>query len=164
MKCLVCGKVHNSNICPICEFPVVNITTNDKDGLKAIRSTIEAHRTAFSKKVALSLLAYNYDVNDSSVAFRSSDKISLGSAAHLCNQSIWLDTEFTNMKQRKTIPVTLCVDIENKSAYQVTVNVENLPSDSLWVGIAVDSSLLFKFLLKDGNGHSVCSAIQPIIV
>lgn len=164
MKCLVCGKVYSGNMCPICDFPVVNITTNDEEGLKALQPTIEAHRAAFSKKVALSLLAYTYDVDDSSVTFQSNDKIPFGSVSHLCDQSIWLDTEFTNVKQRKTIPVTLCVDIQNKPVYQVTVNVKNLPSDMIQVGIAVDRSLQFNFLLKDSSGQSICSEIQPIII
>lgn len=162
MKCLVCGKVYNGNMCPICDFPVVNITTREAE--EALQKTIKAHRAAFLKKVRLSLLAHTYAVDDSSVTLQGNDKISFGDVSHLCNQSTWSDTEFTNVKQRKTIPVTLCVDIENKPGYQVEVNVENLPSDSLWAGLAVDSSLQFSFLLKDSSGHSVRSEVQPIIV
>ena len=167
MKCLVCGKEHNAQKCPLCGFPVVHIMTNDKEGLKALRPTIEAHRAEFAKKMMLSLLIYDYEV-DKQVDFKGTAKIPLGRVDALSQHPIWLEKEFTNMAQRKTIPVTLCVDIDNQPPYQITVNLENIPSETIQVGVAAEPltaepPLQFRFMIKDSQGHSVASEPQTMI-
>lgn len=167
MECLVCGKKYDTQECPLCGFPVVHSMANDEETLKALRPTIEAHRAEFAKKIMLSLLIYDYEV-DKQVDFKGTSKIPLGRVDALCRQPLWVEKEFTNMAQRKNIPVTLCVDIDNQPPYQITVNLENIPSETIQVGVAAEPlaaepPLRFRFLIKDSQGHSVSSDLQPII-
>lgn len=162
MKCLACGMEHNEKKCPRCYFPVVNITGNYEEGVKTLQPTIEKYRSEFSEKVELSLLTYLYEVNQT-VTFQGNEKISFGRVCDLFNQTTWLETEFTNIAERKSIPISLCVAIENQPAYQITTNVPNLPSDTLQLGIEIDRTLRFHFVIRDAAGHCVSSETQPIV-
>ena len=164
MKCPVCGKVYSDQKCPVCTFPIVNITTNDTEGLKAIQPMINAHRAQFLTKVTLSLSVFVYEQDSQQVSFQGSAKIPLDSVSNLYHHVTWLNRKFTNIQQRQTIPVTLCVAVENQPEYQITVDMENLPSDTLQLGISIEEPLQFSFYLKDGDGHTSCSEVRPIIV
>lgn len=162
MKCLVCGKEYNGNECPVCGFPVVNITVNDEEGLKALRPTIDAHRAEFEKNIELSLLSYTYEVGNR-IEPQGEERIPLGRVSQLSGQTVWLDTEFTNVVQRKAIPVTLCVTVRNRPEYRINVNAANILSDTIRVGICVNSSLQFCVIIQDSSGISSRSEFMPIV-
>jgi len=164
MKCFVCDFEYDGKECPKCKFPevVVPFGSDREASLKAMKQTVEKYRNEFAKKIKAELMVYNYDVTDK-IVYQGEERCTLGKVNLLMSKVTWLDTEFTNVITRENLPITLNVSIEEQAEYQITVNIKNIPSDTLRVGISMDSGLNFSFIIKDAAGNSVRSDMFPIV-
>ncbi len=153
MKCLVCNYDFNGIACPKCKFPVVEIPGDYETGLKTLQPTVMKYRTEFGKKIRLGVVVHNYDVTDT-VTYKGEQTLPAGTADSMMSTTKWLSGEFTNIPSRSKVPVTLSVAVGDEPEYKVTLNADNLPSETLQLGISVDDQMRACFILRDGFGNT----------
>ncbi len=162
MKCLVCNAIHEQNVCPRCGFPVVEIPGDYEAGLKALQPTVAKYRNDFAKKINVALVVHNYDY-DNDLEYMGEEKLPFGNAGALMSAEKWLDVKFINVLSRKTFPVTLNVSVEGQPDYILTLEINNLPSETIQVGISLDESFDFRLIFRDTSGNTVSSDAMPLL-
>ena len=162
MNCLVCNATHDEKVCPKCGFPVVEIPGDYEAGLKVLQPTVDNFRKDFAAKIKVDLIVHNYDITDS-VTYSGEEKISFGNVDSIISKEAWLETEFSNVTSRTSLPVTLSVSAEGQPEYQLYYEIKNLSGETLKIGLSVDEKFNACVILKDDSGNTERSGCIPLI-
>lgn len=162
MKCLVCHKEFEGNLCPRCGFPVVEST--DVDALlESMGAQIEEYRRDFENGIKLELVIYRWKEAEGSVVLDRKEDLPLGSYQALRGKETWLPHQFARIPDLDALELTVAVN-SGETRQEVPVRVPNLKEPALQsAGIEVDGEMNFRLKLRNDRGGQSASAWTPIL-
>lgn len=164
MNCLVCGKEFKGTVCPVCQFPIVEIPGDYESGLKALQPTIQKHRAAFAEQITMELEVFEYQIDNAAVRERGSQNLNLGKVSDMINNVVWAGVAFENPSLRQNIEMTVIIGIAGaKKEKRKVVMPTPKTEEKISLGIFCDNDFNFQIVLKDGKGTQVTSQKNRII-
>lgn len=97
MKCLSCGYEldNNSNACPRCSYPVVEIIgTYDKSVIEDLKKDAENYRNSILAKYSLEVINYSWDRYDTNPSGNKESILSFGNCDRLFHKVQWAQNSF----------------------------------------------------------------------
>lgn len=160
MKCLVCGKNFQGNICPRCEFPVVNFPGPLEEGIKNIQPEIMKYREKLLRPCQVGVTAYRWKDENGKIVLDQEERLPLGNGAELLEKEAWLPQKFARIPDAAELQVRVYID-NGKSRRETQVRLPNLMGAELQeLGMKVtevDKDLKLVLLLRGRTQGPVSS-------
>lgn len=165
MKCLICGKDHAAELCPICGFP--RISTVGSVSMESIieqnRQTIDQYREMFLEKVDVGIIIHHWKGEGDRIVLGSSERISIGSGLKLFGKAVWSDIVFARVSGAESIPISVSVMNEaNESVLEAAL--PNLITPEVQrIGALINEKMELKLMLRSSSAESE-SEFYPLFV
>ena len=154
MKCIVCGREHEKNECPVCKFQKVEFPGDPEKGLQAMRPAIEAYREDFLGKVSVGIIAYQWRDDNGAFAMDRKERVPIGTGKERRESARWLDEKFARIPEEEQLLVNLSVRV-NDMDEERSVGIPNLTEPELQeLGASVDGDLNIQLLLRNSSGST----------
>lgn len=164
MKCLVCGKEFNGNVCPVCDFPIVEIPGDYEEGMRTLQPVIDHHRKAFAERIALGVVTYEYEMEESVITEKGNKNSMFGNMSELLGKTKWLDEFFECPNLRNVMYLSVVVSVDGKDGKIFKVKLPNFKEACrVSLGICCDEDLKFCLKIKNEKGEELCSEKTPVI-
>ena len=154
MKCIVCGKDHDKNECPVCRFPKVEFPGDPEKGLRAMEPAIRAYREDFLGKVSVGIIAYQWKDDNGALVPAGKERVPIGTGKELRESARWLDEKFARIPEEEQLLVSLSVRV-NDTDEERSVGIPNLTEPELQeLGASVDGDLNIRLMLRNSSGST----------
>ncbi len=164
MKCLVCGKEFQGTVCPICEFPIVEIPGDYEAGLRTLQPVIRSHREAFAEKIHIGVMIFEYEIDNGTIRETGSRKKFFGKVAEMMHRKKWLDTVFENPLSRKSMDIHMVICVDGRKDDNRTVSIPTPKTEGkISLGIVCEDTFCFYLIVKDEKGNEVTSRKMEIV-
>ena len=165
MKCLVCGKEFNDDVCPVCGFPIVQIPGDDyEEGLRTLQPVINHHRKLFAERLSLGVVTFEYEMADSVITEKGHKTSVFGKLSDMMNETVWLNDVFEYPNLRNIMYLNVILKTDGKEEKSFKVKLPNFKEACIGrLGACCDESLNFVLKLKNENGVELCSEKTPVI-
>ena len=154
MKCIVCGKEHEADKCPVCNFPKIEFPADPERGLQAMKPAIDAYRDDFLGQVSIGVIAYQWKDDNGVIAMDRMERIPLGTGKELREGTKWLPEKFARIPDEEKLQVILLIQVNGKGEER-SVSIPNLMEAELQeLGASVDGDLNLQLLLRNSSGST----------
>ena len=151
MKCIICGKDHNMDTCPVCKFPRLNTMggVSIEDVIEQNREQIDTFRNRFLDSLSVYIKLFYWEENNEQLVNSKCEYIKIGAGNELLNKEKWLDNLFSRIQETKSIDVSLLIQYEDGEK-ELSVSIPNIEQVGLQqIGAVIYPDMEIKLLLRN---------------
>lgn len=154
MKCVICGKEHSDEACPVCQFPVIHFLGDPVEGMRTVKHQIDKRRGEFLTQLRVGIVIYTWKDSGGTIVLDQEKEITLGTGAELRQNVRWASQEFARVPDDKQIEIKLAVHYDQEK-YEHQLSVPNLMEAELQkIGAALDEDMNVQVFLKNSSSQS----------
>lgn len=160
MKCVVCSKNFNGEVCPRCEYPVIH-TPNYDEYITKFKDSIDNFRKDFLNSVKGSVVIHFWQDKGGVIVSSKKSLIDFTNIGDNINKTIWSDMDLARIPEADNIDIEIEVDLNGEKTNKI-VKVPNIKEPGLQrIGIQiVDSNSFIVMLCNDNNKQTKSQAVS----
>ena len=145
MKCVVCGKEHSLNACPVCAFPKIEVPNGGsvEKVLEMNKTAIQQHRNVFLDSMTVKLMVYHWEEESAGeLVLACRENIPIGTGKQLYENTLWLDKKFARVPNSEKIKLRVLISAANTEDQEIEIELPNLNEPELQeLGASVSQKL-----------------------
>lgn len=154
MKCLVCNKELNGNICERCGFPKIVVVGGAEDD-PVVKTAVHDFKDNILKKITIEMETYQYKEEGSKLVLAQTDRIPVGTQLQDLeeNQCTWFQEDFARMEAGEDMTLTLFIKNDG-SEVRREINLKAPDIRSFWkVGLKSQGAVDYTVVLGTADDY-----------
>lgn len=154
MKCLVCNKELNGNICERCGFPKIVVVGGAEDD-PVVKTAVHDFKDNILKKITIEMETYQYKEEGSKLVLAQTDRIPIGTQLQDLeeNQCTWFQEDFARMEAGEDMTLTLFINNDG-SEVRREINLKAPDIRSFWkVGLKSQGAVDYTVVLGTADNY-----------
>ncbi len=161
MKCIVCGKVHDGNECPVCKFPKIHFPGDPQEGLRTMKPAIDSYRDSFLERVSVGVITYRWKDEGGTIVLDREERVAIGTGKKLREAAVWLEESFARIPEAKELAVKVSVQVDGQEEVHTVKVPTRMEAELQQLGAEIDEELNLSLLLRNDSG-STRSEKEPL--